>query len=57
MKSRIQERINELQGLIQESEASLPAHSIPPAMLMRLETWEEELAELQALSELEAEEK
>jgi hypothetical protein len=39
-------RIVELEREIQELEASLPAHSVPPSMLIRLEELEDELEEL-----------
>lgn len=41
-------RITELEREIRELEASLPAHSVPPSMLIRLEELE---AELEALRE------
>lgn len=40
-------RIQELREEIREIKASLPAHSVPAATLIRLEELEEELAELQ----------
>ena len=40
-------RIAALKQAIAELAASLPAHSIPPSMLIRLEELEEELARLQ----------
>lgn len=39
-------QIQELQQEIEEIQASLPAHSTPPAMLLRLEELEEQLEEL-----------
>ena len=43
-----QERIRELKREIHELESSLPAHSVPASMLIRLEELEEELEELEA---------
>jgi len=40
-------RIEALKQAIRELEASLPAHSIPPSMLIRLEELEDELTRLQ----------
>jgi hypothetical protein len=40
-------RIRALKQQIAELESSLPAHSIPPSMLIRLEELEEELERLQ----------
>ena len=37
----------ELEAQIEELENNLPAHSIPPAMIMKLEELEEKLAQLQ----------
>jgi hypothetical protein len=42
----INQRIQELREEIGRLEASLPAHSVPPSMLIRLEDLEEELAQL-----------
>ena len=42
-----QQRLEELEGQIDEIKRSLPAHSIPAAMLLTLEDLEEELEELQ----------
>ena len=42
------ERIAQLEKEIQEMEARLPKHSVPPAMLMELEDLEEELEMLKA---------
>jgi hypothetical protein len=36
----------ELEAQIEELENNLPAHSIPPAMVMRLEELEDKLAQL-----------
>jgi hypothetical protein len=36
----------ELEAQIEELENNLPAHSIPPAMIMRLEELEDKLAQL-----------
>jgi hypothetical protein len=40
------ERAEQIRQEIQEIRASLPAHSVQPAQLMRLEELEEQLAEL-----------
>ncbi len=37
----------ELEAQIEELENNLPAHSIPPAMIMRLEELEDKLAQLE----------
>ena len=42
------ERIATLEKEVQELKASLPAHSLPPSMLIRLEELQEELEALQA---------
>ena len=42
-----QKRLEELEGQIEELKRSLPAHSIPTAMLLTLEELEEELEQLQ----------
>ena len=42
------ERIAQLEKEIQEMEARLPKHSVPPAMLIELEDLEEELEMLKA---------
>ena len=42
----IAKRIHELQVEIGRLEASLPAHSVPPSMLIRLEDLQEELDQL-----------
>ena len=42
------ERIAELEHEINEVEKSIPAHSVPASMLIRLEELEEELDELRA---------
>ena len=41
------QRLEELEGQIDELKRSLPAHSIPAAMLLNLEELEEELEKLQ----------
>ena len=41
-----QQRLDELEGQIEELKRSLPAHSIPTAMLLNLEDMEEELERL-----------
>lgn len=43
-----QQRISEIEREIRELEGSLPAHSVPASMLIRLEELEEELDELEA---------
>jgi hypothetical protein len=42
------ERIAELEREIEEMEARLPKHSVPPAMIIELEDLEDELEMLQA---------
>ncbi len=42
------ERIRELEKKIEELQARLPAHSIPPRMIEELEDLEEELEEARA---------
>ncbi len=42
-----QKRLEELEGQIEELKRSLPAHSVPTAMLLTLEDLEEELELLQ----------
>ena len=46
-----QQRLEELEGQIDELRRSLPAHSIPTAMLLTLEELEEELKNLQEADE------
>lgn len=41
-------RIQELEREIADLEARLPAHSVPPAMIGRLEEMEEELEQIKA---------
>ena len=41
-----QQRLEELEQEIEEIRRSLPAHSIPTAMLLNLEELEEELAQI-----------
>jgi len=41
-----EERIRELEQRIADMKARLPAHSIPPAMLLELEDLEDELSKL-----------
>ena len=43
-----QERIAQLEKQIEEMEARLPKHSVPPAMIIELEDLEEELEMLKA---------
>jgi hypothetical protein len=45
-----QQKIDNIRDQIDELKASLPAHSIPPAMLIELEDLEEELEGLLAES-------
>ena len=40
--------LERLQRELEELTANLPAHSVPPAMLIRLEDLETEIADLQA---------
>jgi hypothetical protein len=40
--------IKELEGRLADLKARLPAHSIPPSMMIELDELEEQLAELQA---------
>lgn len=44
----LQNRIAELEREIHEVEASIPAHSVPASILIRLEELEEELERLKA---------
>lgn len=44
----LEEEIGLLEQEIQRLKASLPAHSVPPSMLIRLEDLEDQLAELTA---------
>jgi hypothetical protein len=46
-----QEKIQELELMIEELKKQLPAHSIPPSMLIELEDLEEELLYLKANKE------
>ena len=46
-----QQRLEELEQQIDEIRKSLPAHSIPTAMLLNLEELEEELEKLQGANE------
>lgn len=48
---QVAQRIAELERRLADLQARLPAHSVPPAMLMEIEEIEDELARLQ--SELE----
>lgn len=50
MPADLQQRINELEHEIEELESSLPAHSVPASMLIRLEELQEELDHLRALA-------
>jgi len=45
-----QQRLEELEQQIEDLKKSLPAHSIPTAMLLTLEELEEELEQLQKFS-------
>jgi hypothetical protein len=53
VKSSLQklERKEELQRRLADLKARLPAHSIPPTMMMELDELEEQLAEIQAKDE------
>ena len=42
------ERINELEGRVEELKSRIPPHSVPPRMLEELESMEEELERLKA---------
>jgi ribosomal protein L29 len=44
----LQDQISRLERELAELRASLPAHSIPPSMVMRIEELEDELATLQS---------
>jgi hypothetical protein len=46
-----QQRIEELKREIEEIKKSLPKHSIPASMLIRLEELEEELARLGSINQ------
>ena len=46
MKEEIEHQINELEVQISELKSQLPAHSVKPEMLMKLEALEEELEKL-----------
>lgn len=48
MPSDLKQRIGELEREIEELESSLPAHSVPASMLIRLEDLQEELDTLKA---------
>jgi len=52
MPSELKQRISELEREIEELESSLPAHSVPASMLIRLEDMQEELDTLKASSDL-----
>ncbi|MDW7649970.1 MAG: histidine kinase [Bacillota bacterium] len=43
----VKDEINEIRRQIQDIRARLPAHSVKPAMLQKLEQLEERLAELE----------
>jgi hypothetical protein len=47
----IARRIAEIEQLLADLEARLPAHSVPPAMIMEMEALEEELERLRRESE------
>ena len=49
------ERIAQLEKEIEEMQARIPKHSVPPAMLMELEDLEEELEMLKAQESRESE--
>ncbi|WP_455392549.1 histidine kinase [[Eubacterium] cellulosolvens] len=48
MSAEKEERIKELESLITELKSQLPAHSVKPQMLMRIEELEEELERLKS---------
>ncbi len=48
---KTQQRLEELECQIEEIKKSLPAHSIPAAMLLNLEELEEELEQLRMSTE------
>ena len=45
---QVAQRIAELKRQLADLQARLPAHSVPPAMLMEMEEIEDELARLQS---------
>ena len=45
---QVAQRIAELKRQMADLQARLPAHSVPPAMLMEMEEIEDELARLQS---------
>lgn len=45
LKQKLKQKIAELEARLAELEARLPAHSVPPAMMMGIEELEEELTE------------
>jgi len=46
---RAAQRITELEQRLADLQARLPAHSVPPAMMMEMEEIEEELARLRGI--------
>ena len=48
MRSDLRQRIDVLEREIEELESSLPAHSVPASMLIRLEDLQEELEKLKS---------
>ena len=51
MDKSVTQRIHELELEIKQLQASLPAHSVPASMLIRLEDLEDELATLKSREE------
>ncbi len=45
---KLEQEIAGLKARLEELEARLPAHSVPPAMMLEMEELEEQLAEAQA---------
>jgi len=48
---RASQRISQIMQRLADLQARLPAHSIPPAMVMEIEALEEELEQLQSEAE------
>ncbi len=55
--SQVQPSIQELERKLADLKARLPAHSIPPSMMMELDELEEKLAELRARADSEEQSK
>jgi hypothetical protein len=45
---KLKDEINELENILKEKKSSLPAHSIKPDMIQKIEDLEEELASKKA---------